>query len=116
MQPNRIHNLRRRLEHYYEVENPHDPVHIELPKGSYCPVFQRPSVTLPSEPALEIAQPAPAGYRVDPEFWSRSVPLRTVCLICAIAVVTAAGVVSELLKDGPGLDPALAEAWGPLLA
>ena len=37
---NRIHNLRRRLEHYYDVENPDDPVHIELPKGTYCPVFQ----------------------------------------------------------------------------
>src|ERR1700674_4232460 len=29
---NRIHYLRRRLDHYYQVENPGDPVHIELPK------------------------------------------------------------------------------------
>jgi hypothetical protein len=51
-----------------------------------------------------------------PEFWRRPVPLRTVCLICAIAVVATAGLVAGLSKAGPGLDPALAEAWGPLLA
>src|SRR5215475_11712714 len=38
---NRIHTLRRRLEHYYEVENPGDSLRIELPKGTYCPSFQR---------------------------------------------------------------------------
>jgi hypothetical protein len=38
---NRIHNLRRRLDQYYEVEHPEDPVRIFLPKGSYRPVFRR---------------------------------------------------------------------------
>src|SRR5258708_103638 len=54
---NRIHNLRRRLEHYYELENPRDPVHIELPKGSYCPGFQRQSVGPPAEPQLQVVAP-----------------------------------------------------------
>jgi len=42
---NRIHTLRRRLEHYYEIENPGDLLRIEIPKGSYCPTFiKRPAV------------------------------------------------------------------------
>ncbi len=112
---NRIHNLRRRLEHYYEVENPDDPVHIELPKGSYCPVFQRMGVRPPSEPQPEVAAPPPARHGTDPEFWSQPVTLRTVCLACAIAVVATAGLAAVLSKTGPALDPALVEAWGPLL-
>jgi hypothetical protein len=115
---NRIHNLRRRLEHYYQVENPGDPVHIELPKGSYCPVFQRQSVKAPAAPHLEveIAHPAPVKHGTEPGFWNRPVPLRTVCLICAIAVVATATLVAGLHKAAASLDPVLAEAWGPLLA
>jgi hypothetical protein len=113
---NRIHNLRRRLEHYYDVENPDDPVHIDLPKGSYCPVFQRQGIRPPSEPRLESVEPAPAKHWIGPAFWNRPVPLRVVCLICAIAVAATAGLVVGLPRAGTGLDPALAEAWGPLLA
>ena len=90
---NRIHNLRRRLEHYYEIENPGDPVHISLPKGSYCPIFQRQSASPPAEPqhpdvlpstALRFESEAPSAPLATvraPKFWSRAVPLRTVCLI-----------------------------------
>lgn len=113
---NRIHNLRRRLEHYYDVENPTDPVHIELPKGSYCPVFQRQSVRPPSTVQLEGARPAPTTLAPPPDFWNRGVPLRTVCLICAVAVAATAVLMAALPKSGSGMDPALAEAWGPLLA
>jgi hypothetical protein len=113
---NRIHYLRRRLDHYYQVENPGDPVHIELPKGSYCPVFQRQSAKPPSDPPPEVARPALVTYEMRPEFWSRPVPLRMVFLMCTIAVAATAGLVMGLRKAGPSLDPVLAEAWGPLLA
>ena len=113
---NRIHNLRRRLEHYYDVENPDDPVHIELPKGSYCPVFQRRGVRPQAVPSLELSAPAPATTAPGTAFWNRPVSLRAVCLICAVAVAATAGLVAGLHKAGPGLDPVLAEAWGPLLA
>ena len=113
---NRIHNLRRHLEIYYQVENPNDPVLIGLPKGSYCPVFQRQNVRLPSEPQPEVAQPAPPKHGMRPAFWSRPVTLRTACLICLIVVVLTAALVAELPKAGPRLDPAMADAWGPLLA
>ena len=113
---NRIHNLRRRLDQYYGVENPGDPVHIGLPKGSYCPVFQRQSVSPPFGAQLERVLPAPARYRIGPDFWSRPVPLRAVCLACAVAALAAAALVAGLHQAGPGLDPVLAEAWGPLLA
>ena len=115
---NRIHNLRRRLEHYYDVENRDDPVHIELPKGSYCPVFQRRGVRLQPESGqqLEVPAPAVAASGTVPGFWNRPVSLRFVCFICAAAVAATAGLVAGLPKAGPRLDPVLAEAWGPLLA
>jgi TolB-like protein len=33
--------LRRSLEHYYALDGVADPVCIEVPKGTYCPVFRR---------------------------------------------------------------------------
>jgi hypothetical protein len=102
------------------VENPDDPVHIELPKGSYCPVFQRQGtrqgVSPPPELQIEIPPAAPPAYGTGREFWSRPVPLNTVCLIRALAVAATAGLVTGLRQSGPGVDPVLAEAWGPLLA
>src|SRR2546429_251109 len=32
-------NLRARLDKYYETQGPDDPIRIELPKGTYVPVF-----------------------------------------------------------------------------
>ena len=63
-----------------------------------------------------MAQPAPATHGMGPAYWSRPVTVRTMCLICAIAVVSTAALVAELPKAGPRLDPVTAEAWGPLLA
>ena len=47
--------------------------------------------------------------------WTRPVQLRTVWMICAIAVVVVAGVSAGLRKVRSGPNPVLAEAWGPLL-
>ncbi len=41
--------LRSRLVDYYQTLGKHDPIHIELPKGTYVPVFRRNGV----EPSLE---------------------------------------------------------------
>jgi hypothetical protein len=77
---NRIHNLRRRLEHYYAVENPGDPVQIGLPKGSYCPVFQRQNMSACRGRSLKSYGPHPWRPQVSVNL-SRPVPLRTVCAV-----------------------------------
>jgi hypothetical protein len=111
---NRIHTLRRRLEHYYEVENPGDMLRIEIPKGSYCPSFlRRPadgSVIHPTvEPVLEHFQP-----RVD--FWDRQVRMKTAALLVGIMFVAASAVAVLGHRSRNSTDPILAEAWGPLVS
>ena len=112
---NRVHNLRRRLEQYYWSENPDDPVQILIPKGSYCPKFQRHVAAPHPVPPLEVVHPvptvAPAGT-----FWKRPVPIRTVCILCALVALLAAGLAVGLQEAESRPDPILAEAWGPLLA
>ena len=53
--------LRRRLERYYLTEGREDEIRIDLPKGSYAPLFRatRPA-TKPRAAVLEAAAPAPA--------------------------------------------------------
>ena len=86
---NRIHNLRRRLEQYYAVDNPDDPIHIVMPKGTYCPVFKYGVVVLRTLPEVKpdaISLPQPA-----PEFWARPVPLRWACVVCLVAATVVCG-------------------------
>jgi len=52
------HRLRKRLKQYYEAEGKYHSVRIELPPGSYVPVFQHiPDV--PETPELIVTEPAP---------------------------------------------------------
>jgi hypothetical protein len=112
---NRIHNLRRRLEQYYLLENPDDPVQIVIPKGSYCPKFQRHAPPPPT--GLQ-----PAVIRPDPlvipavTFWNRPMARGTVCILCAVVAVLSVAITLGLQKAGAAPDSVLAEAWGPLLA
>ena len=114
---NRVHNLRRRLEQYYRLENPDDPVQIVVPKGGYRPVFQRHSAAPPPGPQLEVIHSAPPV--VGPttgSFWSRPVPIGAVCVLCAVVALLSAGLAVGLQKARFGPDPTVAAAWGPLLA
>lgn len=56
------HRLRKKLKQFYETEGKAHPIHIELPPGSYAPVFRRmpaePAQIKPSETAL-LANAAP---------------------------------------------------------
>ena len=120
---NRVHNLRRRLELYYDTENPAASVRIVVPKGSYRPLFERFSAIAPTpvtveeaprRERLETVQPAPL------KLWERRITLRTACIAASVAVVAAAAMVVALRpvwdKDHPTLDPVISEAWGPLVA
>jgi tetratricopeptide (TPR) repeat protein len=53
-------NLRARVAKYYETQGAEDPIFIELPKGTYVPIFHQRVLDLsPTEPDLPIALPAP---------------------------------------------------------
>src|SRR5215470_12548566 len=56
-------NLRTRLNKYYETQGADDPIRIELPKGTYVPVFHfRTSETLrESETAIAVPEQAAAS-------------------------------------------------------
>src|SRR5204862_4027580 len=55
-------NLRARVAKYYETQGAEDPIFIEVPKGTYVPVFhQRGLDPVPAEPDLPIVIPAPSA-------------------------------------------------------
>ena len=58
--------LRRALERYYRLPGQMHPVSIELPKGSYTPVFRIKEAGAPAEAAVEFAAP---GYADSSGFW-----------------------------------------------
>ena len=102
---NRIHNLRRRLEQYYEVDNPEDPIQILVPKGSYCPVFEH--RVAPFRPAA--AEPPPTIG-----FWLQPIPVYRVCLLLAAAGLLVL-LYAAARPQRPSTDPILQRAWGPIL-
>ena len=58
-------HLRRRLEQYFAVEGAAEPIVIEIPRGSYAPVFRERVVPMPVMPAVTgPAQPAHAARQV----------------------------------------------------
>jgi hypothetical protein len=109
---NRVHNLRRRLENYYQAENPDDPLQILLPKGSYCPVFQRHSPAAPMPPPV-LLPPREIPVLAPPV---RTFSVRLTILLCAAAALMGASLATALRRPATALDPVLSEAWGPILA
>ena len=63
------HRLRKKLKQFYEAEGKAHPIHIELPPGSYAPVFRQ----LPAE----TPQVAPASTPMPVEVLSETALLRT---------------------------------------
>jgi hypothetical protein len=112
---NRIHNLRRRLEQYYGLENPEDPVQIAIPKGSYCPLFQRHSAAPLPPPQLAVVHATPAAPPAG-TFRRRTVSLGAAGILCVFVALLSAGLAVVFEKASSGPDPTVAAAWGPLLA
>src|SRR5690242_11113005 len=78
---NRIHILRRRLDQYYEVENPEDPVRIALPEESCCPVFQR-NQAAARRPWLEVIESTTPSLGTHRQWMA---PIPTVLLVVSLA-------------------------------
>lgn len=123
---NRAFALRKKLQEYYEHEQPGFPLRIELTKGSYCPHF----VASPSlSTALEISDGALApltGKEIVPELPAVAVPRQrrypaflagvVVTAICASLMYFVTRPQPTVGRAALSLAPIVAEAWGPLLA
>ena len=99
--------LRQKLHKYYEEERPDSPIRIDLPKGSYAPLFVD---ALAVSPVASSYAAAPA----QPEVRSRLVPLLAGALGLFVLV---SGVLATLLWRVPARAPSVVrEAWRPLTA
>lgn len=99
----RAHALRRKLHEYYESEAPDAEIRIELPKGSYRPVFHS---RLQTDAPLEVAPPEPAPTTATGKF-------RLIATALALAAV--AGIIAWRVWPGSDADALIREAWGPVL-
>jgi hypothetical protein len=118
--------LRKRIEAYFEEEGADEPLILEIPRGSYTPVFRRRS----SEP-LGLAIQAPPAIHVDPEpfappkapasatgIYRRSLTY-TIPIIALLAILLAASWLQnrELNRSLYAWEdaPALASLWSGIL-
>ncbi|MGH9839511.1 MAG: hypothetical protein ACREEM_12085 [Blastocatellia bacterium] len=134
---NRAFALRKKLQEYYEHENPDAPIRIELHKGSYCPHFVENSppeksngngVTiyqLPVAPAPVVPMAKPDDLPALHESAAGVENKESLRGFMAGAIVTALIAGAIYLLTGarpaansatPGIAPILAEAWGPILS
>ncbi len=104
--------VRRRLEQYYQAATEDSPVRIQLPVGSYCPVFQwgpsprpveTPVVALPS---AEVLSPPSLPRR-------RFVPFLLIALGLLVAVSLG---IAALNYHPPTAKSDLDQFWGPVFA
>jgi hypothetical protein len=142
---NRAFALRKKLQEYYERENPEAPVRIELHKGSYCPRFvevaalgkadgngaltsQEPS-SASSQQSSQIPGPLvpallPEAIPAPREIFIGDEGKRSLRSFIAGVIITAIVAGAIYLTIGarrvagparPAVAPILAEAWGPIL-
>ena len=98
-------DLRQKLHKYYETEQPHPHVRIELPKGSYAPKFIE--VAEVAEPAVREVI-APSAGKTNSRWLAAAL---AVSLSISLAL---AGVL--LWHGGPRVNPIVRDAWKPVLS
>ena len=104
----RAHALRRKLQEYYELEAPAPEIRIELPKGSYRPVF----VTRTDAPSLAlepVPPPLPPPARLPRK------PRLPWIVAASFAIGSLAGALVFRLGHADPIDPIVRAAWGPVL-
>jgi hypothetical protein len=139
---NRAFALRKKLQEFYERENPDAPIRIELHKGSYCPRFvEGPALEKSNVNGVSTSQaPSPASSQafgsLVPALLPEAIPApreaaigderkRSLLSFLAGVVITAivAGAIYLIIgarhgagSTQPGIPTILAEAWGPILS
>lgn len=105
--------VRRRLEQYYHTAGPDLPVRIEIPLGSYCPVFHWSESTAAAEPS--VPEPSPAAH---PESTTaspvrrRKWPWLLATSVMVVAAIVAAGIALRPAKKPPATP--LDVFWAPV--
>jgi hypothetical protein len=80
------HEIRKKLESYYQNEGANDEIRMELPAGSYQPFFHRRIPPSTIEPVKsETPAPAPAPPKIELSF--RIWPLKVVTILLSVVVV-----------------------------
>jgi len=110
----RAHDLRQKLEQFYEVEDPDAKVRIGLRKGSYTPYFYEAEPKLVTEPL--ILEPTTSAHQatIPGPQESRRMPLKAFALnilLVIIAVLAARAFYTQRSR----LDPIFEQFWGPLV-
>jgi hypothetical protein len=108
----RAHDLRQKLEQFYEVENPQAKIRIGLRKGSYTPYFHEVSV-LPAQtppPFSALSEPAPLPISEPPA--SPSFLKRFGLNLLLLTIIAGLAARLLLLQPATRLDPLFHEFWG----
>jgi hypothetical protein len=109
----RAHDLRQKLEQFYELENPGTTLRIGLRKGSYTPLFYEAEPKFVTEPLiLEPAHSPPSSPLRVP--LKRRIPVRAWALNLVLAIVVALASRSFYLNRSR-LSPIYEDFWGPLV-
>jgi len=104
----RAYELRQRLDRYYDKESPNSQIRIDVPKGSYVPVF------LDSSPRGRPSAPeTPAGTVAPPRASANRWPL-AVAFVAGGLLMLAVSILWVKALHWEKVDPILKEAWGPL--
>jgi hypothetical protein len=102
--------VRRRLEQYYREATPEPPVRIEIPVGSYSPVFREPSTEASHLPALELSLPqSPLPARK----WTT---IRLIAVFASIAFVTSGVVIIGIHRSHATARTVTDEFWAPVFS
>ncbi|HJQ69234.1 MAG TPA: hypothetical protein VKA70_09690 [Blastocatellia bacterium] len=105
------HEIRKKLEAYYANEGTGDPVRLEIPAGSYQPVFTR---NAPADAPQADAAPAEAPPKTDPaaarSLWSAEIGVGVALILLVGAVVGLALWNRQLVKERDAAEEAKAPA------
>ncbi|HWB96682.1 MAG TPA: hypothetical protein VG672_08275 [Bryobacteraceae bacterium] len=105
---NRAYALRKKLEKYYEEEDPQAPVRIEFVKGTYVPRFVEAGHAHSNHSSLKQALPSPRTRRF-------ALPLFMLLLGITVGSLVTLWVRRQPSASAGAIAPILQEAWSPIL-
>ena len=109
----RAYSLRQKLQEYYEHESPEAPIRIELPKGSYNPLFVEASSTTQRGESRPSDVPAHPSQSAGRPMRSLAISFAAGAALMALLWVTTAWL-NHRNSAKATIDPIVTEAWGPL--